>query len=107
MTINKPHLLTKISIWSPRYKDKHGELAEPVVLLAKYKVHHGSSVILVEFTKAKHLIGQRYCITRDAAQRYPTETNGRIECYVIPLSAFDGWETYEEVNDIAMSVFNH
>lgn len=107
MTLNNVHLLTRVQIWHPRYSDKHGVLAEPKVLIAKYKVHHGSSVLLVEFTKAKSLIGQRFCITRDAAQRYPVETNGKIECYSIPISALEPWETYDELNEIAMSVFNH
>ena len=105
MTISKPHLCTKISIWSPRYKDKHGELDEPVVLLARYKVHHASSIMLVEFTKAKHLIGQKFAITRDKVQRYPIDTNGKIQCYAVPLSAFEGWDTPSEVAEVALNAF--
>ena len=106
MIIQKPHLLTRLEIYAPRYSDKHGELAEPVVLLAKYKVHHASSVMLIEFTKVKHLIGQRYCITRDKAVRCPVTTNGKIECYAVPFSALEGWESSKEVREIALSLFD-
>lgn len=92
MIISKPHLCTRIEIWSPRYKDKQGPLTEPVVLIAKYKVHHASSTMIINFTKAKHLIGQHYAITRDKAQSYPEDTNGKIACYAVPLSALESWE---------------
>lgn len=105
ITIKREADCTKIQIWSPRYSDKHGALAEPVVLIAKYKVHHGTGTLLVEFTKAKHLIGQRFAITRDNAQRYPESTNGKISCYAVPMSALDVWETSREALKAAMEAF--
>lgn len=105
MIINKPHLCTKLDIWTPRYSDAYTDTAERVALLAQYKVAQSSPVIIVNFTKAKHLAGQRFCITREAAIRYPLDSNGKIPCYAIPMSAFEGWETGAEVNEIAQALF--
>lgn len=103
MIFKAPHRLTQIDIWSPRYKDKHGGLAEPVVLLAKYKVDAGSPWLIIEFTKAKHLMGQRYCIKRNVAQDCKLDTNTKIPCYAVPLSKFEGWDTVDEVNKLISS----
>lgn len=100
MIFKKPEILTKLEIWSPRYKDKHGDLAEPVVLLAQYKVNAGSPWLLIEFTKAKHLLGQRYCINRSAAQRCKLDSNTKIPCYAVPFSKLRSWDSVEEVNKI-------
>lgn len=106
MIIHKLHLCTKLNIWAPRYSSAYTETEERVALLAKYKVDAGSPVIIVNFTKAKHLEGQRYCIKKTDAQQYPIDTNGKIECYAVPMSAFDSWETAQEVADIAYGVFD-
>jgi hypothetical protein len=90
------HLMTKLQIWHPKYSTKHSELAEPVVLLAKSKVYHASPTILVEFTKAKSLRFQRFCISRADAQTYPEETNGKITCLAVPIHALSNWKTVEE-----------
>jgi hypothetical protein len=103
--IHKPHLLTTLDIWAPRYSDAYTDTNERVALLAKYKVDNASPVILIKFTKAKHLEGQRFCISRQAVQRYQLDTNGKIPCYAVPLSAFEGWETPAEVRDLAFSLF--
>lgn len=101
MIFNKPHTLTKIEIWSPRYSDKHKkELAEPVVLLAKYKVDSASPWVIVEFTRAKHLLGQRYCIKRSEAQSHKLDSNSKIPCYAIPMSKFEYWTTVEEEKQV-------
>ena len=97
MIFNRPHQLTKLDIWSPRYKDKHGELAEPVVLLAQYKVEQASPWIIVNFSKAKHLKGLRHCIKRSSAQSSPLDSNSKIPCYAVPLSKFENWDTVDEV----------
>jgi hypothetical protein len=106
VTINKPHLLTKLEIWSPRYSDKYSGTGEWTVLISKSKVYHASSLMLVYFSKAKHLKGQRFCITRDRVQRCPSTTNGKIPCFAVPMSMLDSWDTYQEVNDIAMSIWS-
>lgn len=98
MIIHKPHLLTRLQIWSPRYHDG-------VVLISQFKTHHASPVILVEFTKAKSLKGQRFCIKRETVEHCPVETNGKIECYAVPMDLLEGWETAQEVRDLANSLF--
>lgn len=98
MILKSPHLCTKLEIWSPRYHDS-------VVLLSQNKVHHASSVILIEFTKAKSLLGQRFCVTRDTVQSCPLETNGKIKCYAVPMDKLESWETAQEVADIANKIF--
>lgn len=100
MIFNKPQQLTKIEIWSPRYKDKHGELAQPIVLLAQYKVDAASPWIIVEFTKAKHLLGQRYCIKRSEAQAHKLDSNSKIPCYAVPMSKFESWDSVDDVKQV-------
>lgn len=103
MIIKSPHLCTKIDIWSPKYSGKDGWR----VLIAKYKVHHGSGILLINFTKAKHLKGQRFAITRDAVQRCDIVGNGKIACYSVPFDLFENYETAEEVRETAFSVFSN
>lgn len=105
MTINKPHLCTRLPIWAPRYSSVYTDTEERVALLAQYKVAQASPVIIIEFTKAKHLAGQRFCITREVAMRYPLDSNGKIPCYAVPMSAFEAWDTAAELHDLAMAVF--
>lgn len=105
MIIHKPHLCTKLSIWAPRYSDAYGDTDERVALLAQYKVDQASPVIIVDFTKAPHLQGQRFCITRVKAQSCKLDNNGKIVCYVVPMSAFDGWDSAAEVRDLAFGAF--
>jgi hypothetical protein len=106
MIINKPHLCTRLDIWAPRYSDAYTATDERVALVAQYKVVQSSPVIIVDFTKAKHLKGQRFCISRENAMRYPLDSNGKIPCYAIPMSAFEGWETGAEVHALAMAAFD-
>lgn len=99
MIFKDPKALTRLEIWSPRYKDKHGDLAEPVVLLAKYKVDASSPWIIIEFTKAKHLKGQRYCVRRLVAQACKLDSNTKIPCYAVPLSRLETWDTVEDIKN--------
>lgn len=105
MIIARPHLLTKLDIWSPRYSDVYLGGTERVALLACYKVDNASPIFIVNFTKAKHLIGGRFCIERKKAQSYPIDSNGKIPCYAVPMSALEGYDTVQEVKDIAFSLF--
>lgn len=104
MILKNPHLLTRLEIWFPRYKDKWNT-DESVVLLAKYKVDQASPWILIEFTKAKHLKGQRYCISRATAQTCPLDSNTKIPCYAVPMSRLERWDTVEEVKATAEELF--
>lgn len=100
LIIKKPHLTTRLDVWYPRYHDQYEDGQERVALLAKYKVDGATPVIIVEFTKAKHLQGQRYCIPKAEAQRFHLDSNGRIPCYVVPMSAFYTYESAAEIRDI-------
>jgi hypothetical protein len=104
MIIHKPHHCTKLDIWTPRYSDKFSQ-GESVALIAQYKVQQASPVIIINFSKSKHLASQRFCITRDKAMRQPLDTNGKIPCYAIPMSQFERWESAQEVHDVAMGLF--
>ena len=69
-----------ISIWQPRYKDN-------VVLIATYKVVRGINEI--EFTKAKHLAGMKFVCDSDTIRNCPIESNGKIECYAVPMDKLE------------------
>lgn len=96
MIVTEAYRHTKLDIWYPKYSAQYTDTQDRVVLLSKYKVDHGTPIILINFTKAKHLMGQRYCISRGKAQKYPVESNGKIECYSVPMSALDTWEKASE-----------
>lgn len=106
MIINSPHMTTELPIWAPRYSDAYKETNERVALLAKYKVDQSTPVFRVKFTKAKHLEGQRFAIAKTKAQSFPLDTNGKIACYAVPMSAFDSWETQAEAGAAAELLAN-
>lgn len=106
MIIHKPHLCTKLAVWTPKYSTKYGEYGEPVALLHRGKVDFASPVIIVDFPKAKHLQGQRFCIRKQDAQDHELGSNGKAEMYIIPMSHFDSWETAAEVRDLAFNLFD-
>lgn len=105
MIVKSPHLLTKIKIWFPKYSSAYTDIQERVALLAKYKVEHATPYVLVEFTDAKHLMGQRFGILRETIVGCPVVTNGKIECYEVPMSYFENWQTASEVREIAEALF--
>lgn len=104
MIISKAYLLTKLDIWFPKY---HTPSGEPEVWISQYKAVHSSGVILINFTKAKHLVGQRYCVRRDDVVRSPVGTNGRIAVYRVPFAKLEAWETQEEVYAIANNLWEN
>lgn len=101
MIIAKPHLLTKLEIWYPKYGDTDGW----EVWISKQKAHHASSVMIIEFTKAKHLKGQRFCVTRDAVTHSPSGTNGKIAVYKVPFERLEGYDTAQEVIETVNNIF--
>lgn len=106
MIIARPSMCTTLEIWAPRYSDVYTATDERVALLAQYKVNYASPVILITFTKAKHLIGQRFCIKRSEVQRCKVDTNGKIPCYAVPMSRLENWDSVAEVKAIAFSIFD-
>lgn len=105
MIFKNPERLTHLDIWTPRYSDAYGEEGERVALLAQYKVAHASPWIIVTFTRAKHLAGQRFCIKRVDVEKCKVDSNGSIPCYAVPMSAFEHWDTAAEVVNIANKIF--
>lgn len=65
-----------IEIWQPRWKDR-------VVLIAKHKVGLHNEV---KFTKAKSLMNNHYYLSGEAIRACPTDTNGTIACYAVPMN---------------------
>lgn len=95
----EPFMCTKLPIYYPKYSTQYQEGGERVALLLKSKVDRATPIIIVEFTKAKHLLGQRFAIHRGKAQSFPVVSNGNTvngNCYEVPMSALDGWETPDE-----------
>jgi hypothetical protein len=72
-----------IEIWEPRYHDN-------VVLVAKHKVMPGDNTIV--FTKSKKLVNKEYHIPGKTIMSCPLDTNGKIECYAVPLHLVCGEE---------------
>jgi len=105
MIIRNPNDCTKLEIWAPKYSSAYTETRDRVALLAVYKVNQATPIIIVEFTKAPHLEGQRFAILRETAKSYPIDSNGKIPCYAVPMSAFENWETNSEVAEIANKLF--
>jgi len=106
ITIKEPQLLTRMDIWYPRYKDRKIN-GDWVVLLSCKTVKFATSLILVSFVRAKHLQGQRFAILKSDVMKYPVESNGSIDCYAVPMEAFDSWESTKELRELAISLFDH
>lgn len=107
MILKDPSKLTTLDIWAVRYKEQSKGTGEWEVLINDYHVDnaHASPVVIVTFSKAKHLQGQRYCIKRSDITSSPTEMHkskqGRpIRRYVVPFSKLEGYDTAQEVKDI-------
>lgn len=92
--IRRPSLCTKVEIWHPKYNTDHGEYE---VWISKRKVSYATPIIIVEFTKAKHLLGQRFCVRRDVVERCLVGTNGKIPVYRVPMDRLVAWDTVDEI----------
>jgi hypothetical protein len=103
MIFNRPDLLTRLEVWWPRYNDQYTATGEKVALLHKEKVDKGTPWLIVEFTKAKHLYGQRFCIKRSEAQKCPVGSNGTAPMYIVPMSKLEGWDKVSEIKAVIQS----
>lgn len=68
-----------IEIWEPRWHDR-------TVLIAVHKVSSGLNEI--KFTKTPSLEGKIYTLPSETIRKYPIESNGKINCYAVPLGEF-------------------
>lgn len=66
-----------IDIWYPRYHDN-------VCLIGKNHVTQGRNYI--KFTKDRHLKGKLFAVDSSVIKRYPTQPNGAIDVYQVPMS---------------------
>lgn len=102
--------MTKLEIWWPKYSAKYDlEYGEKVALLHRQKVYNGSPVIIVEFTKAKDLAGQRFAIMRKDCLEHEIGTNGAEpnNMYIVPMSHLEPWETVAEIKELVNNLFDH
>lgn len=103
MVLNTMTPTQKFEIWQPRWKDMWLEgkkMKSPIVLLAKHRIGIHNEV---EFTKTKteRFKGSWY-ISGEKASTFPVGTNGTLECYEIPFSAFEVLHraTSEQMEDL-------
>ena len=68
-----------IRIWAPRWHDR-------TVLVAKYKVRDGNNDIMFIKTPSRKGIVDK--LNGATIRSYPVKSNGKIDCYVVPLSEF-------------------
>lgn len=102
MLITKPHLCTVLPIWYPKYDTPSDEYE---VWISKFKVRYASPVIIVQFTKAKHLRGQRFAVRRQDIERSPVGSNGRIQVYRVPFSKLEPYETPADLHNTVNELF--
>lgn len=77
-------------IWQPRYHDKK-------VLLAAHKVGEHNKIV---FSKAPSMGTEPYYISGKEAKKHPKESNGRIECYAVPVSAIEPLELTNDYMEV-------
>ena len=82
MKLDRRALYNTIEIWQPRYRDN-------TVLINPNKVATHNKVI---FTKAKHLDGKEFYISGEKVRACHKESNGRIDCHVVPMGELEPFE---------------
>lgn len=78
MKLHRHTTAQNIEIWQPRWRDK-------TVLIAKHKVGTHNKIT---FTKAP-TYPDNYYISGAEIQKCPLDTNGKIDCYAVPLSKLE------------------
>lgn len=104
MIISHPQLCTILPIWFPKYHVKEDPDSWEVWPLVS-KVNYASPVVIVKFTKAKHLEGQRFCIKRQDIEKCEIGTNGKAPVYKVPFNMLESYQTAQEVYDLATNIF--
>lgn len=87
MILDKWTQCSYFEIWRPRY---HGV---KTVMLADYKVGTHNKIV---FTKAKDMGTSPYYISGARAKKFKKETNGKIDCYAVPVSELEPLEFDEK-----------
>jgi hypothetical protein len=78
MKLNRLTPCQRIEIWQPRWKDR-------TVMIATYKVGTHNEIC---FTKTKSL-PDSYYISGAEIRNYPIESNGKVQCYCVPLDKLE------------------
>lgn len=78
MRLDRKTICQKIEIWQPRWHDRK-------VLIAKHKVGTHNEIT---FTKAP-TYPDHYYLSGNEIQSSPLDTNGKIDCYAVPLSKLE------------------
>lgn len=76
-----------IDIHAPRWHDRK-------VMIAGYKV---ATHNIIRFTKAKSMQGLFY-LSGETIRKYEKETNGKVECYCVPMDELELYEGRHETN---------
>lgn len=95
MLVSRYTPLNVIDIWTPRYHDRK-------VLIAVYKVKENNKIV---FSKAKHLADKVYYMSGRQIRSYPVDTNGKVQCYAVPLDELEPLEYKEDVAEVAKGLF--
>jgi hypothetical protein len=82
MVVDKFTPLNYFEIWEPRWYDRK-------VMLAAHKVGTHNKI---KFTKAKSLGEEPYYVSGATVKQHPKETNGKIQCYAVPLADLEPLE---------------
>lgn len=89
MKLSIRELAKELDIREPRYHDM-------TILLAKYKIDKPGMHNIINIIKGAY--AGRYYVDTKTIHKYPLETNGKIQCYAVPL---DELQVYEgRLNDI-------
>lgn len=86
MKFDRWHQFKYFEIFAPRYRDK-------TVLLAVHKVGQDNKIV---FTQAASLGTDPYYISGARAKKFKKETNGKIDCYAVPVSELEPLEFDEK-----------
>ncbi len=86
MILDKFTPMSYFEIWEPRYRDT-------TVLLACRKVGTHNKIVFTGNSKGYNLMGtEPYYVSGKIVKKCKKESNGRIDCFVVPL---DKLETLE------------
>ena len=85
MVVDRFTSLNFFDIFQPRWRDRK-------VLLAKHKIGEHNKIV---FSKAPSLGTAPYYISGKEARKYKTESNGKIDCLAVPISALEPLEISE------------
>lgn len=86
MLLDKATQFRKITIWEPRWHDKK-------VLIASRKVGEHNKIIFTGVPGETNYMGDKpYYLSGQTIKKCKKESNGTIDCYVVPLDKLEPLE---------------